>query len=149
MKQNTVTLEELTRFVESFLDSLEPEKNKATLIGLKGNLGAGKTTFTKTLAQLLGIDEPVTSPTFVIQKEYPIQFKGFTSLIHIDAYRLEKGAELEALGFSENLTETTNLIVLEWPENVSDILPKSMTTISFEVAGQETRLITFHDGYKE
>lgn len=96
--------------------------DKATIVGLSGHLGAGKTAFVKLIAKVLGINENVTSPTFVIMKTYNIDPKmGYTNwkkLIHIDAYRLEKPEDLEALNFEELILYKDNLIMIEWPENV-------------------------------
>lgn len=120
----------------------------AILLALSGDLGAGKTTFTKYLAKELGIDENLSSPTFVIMKKYLIKdkklaqidseknnsekpLKKFSNLIHIDAYRIANGLELEKLGFKK-LMETSSLICLEWPEIVADILPSSYISIKFE-----------------
>lgn len=95
---------------------------KACVIFLKGDLGAGKTTFTKNVAEALNIEEEITSPTFVILKRYPITNMGdsfpYTDLIHIDAYRLKSYRELEQIKFSEYLYNPKNLILLEWPEMV-------------------------------
>lgn len=100
----------------------KPLGAKAFVIFLKGDLGAGKTTFTKAFAQALNIEEEITSPTFVILKRYPITNMGdlfpFTDLIHVDAYRLKSFAELQQIKFDEYLYKPTNLILLEWPEMV-------------------------------
>jgi len=106
---------------------------KALVVGLSGHLGAGKTAFVKAVARALGIEESVTSPTFVIMKMYeiggvesgegkiakvdgqPIQWK---KLVHIDIYRLEKKEELVALKLEEIIADKDNLIMIEWPENV-------------------------------
>jgi len=91
----------------------------AFVIGLSGHLGAGKTSFTKLLAKELGITETVTSPTFVIMKIYEISAGTFSfkRLVHIDAYRLEKRGELEALDFERISSDPQNLMIIEWPEN--------------------------------
>ncbi len=95
---------------------------KACVVFLKGDLGAGKTTFTKSVAAALNIEEEITSPTFVILKRYLITNMGdsfpYTNLIHIDAYRLKSYRELEQIKFSEYLYNPKNLILLEWPEMV-------------------------------
>lgn len=109
------------------------------VITLQGELGAGKTTFTKSFAKKLGIGEAVASPTFVILKKYPIPSESeagsfFQNLIHIDAYRLENGAELEKIGFKKFITNSIekNIICIEWPEIVEGVLPKSRIAIKFE-----------------
>ncbi|HEX7724582.1 MAG TPA: tRNA (adenosine(37)-N6)-threonylcarbamoyltransferase complex ATPase subunit type 1 TsaE [Candidatus Paceibacterota bacterium] len=100
----------------------------AFVVGLSGHLGAGKTSFTKLLAQELGITEIVTSPTFVIMKIYDIQAGAkiggvsgtdvsFKRLVHIDAYRLERRAELDGLDFERISSDPHNLVIIEWPEN--------------------------------
>lgn len=111
------------------------KQEQPILITLQGELGAGKTTFTKSLAKKLLISESITSPTFVILKKYPIPTGlFFQNLIHIDAYRLENGAELEKIGLKtlfNNITEK-NIICIEWPEIVDNVLPKNRIAIKFE-----------------
>lgn len=96
------------------------QKIKTNVIGLYGDLGSGKTALTKSIAKTLGVIEEVTSPTFVIAKFYKGKEK---NLIHIDAYRLEHFSELESLGFKEWCADPENLVVIEWPEKVKEILP--------------------------
>ena len=92
----------------------------AALIGLSGHLGAGKTAFVKAVAKELGIQEEITSPTFVIMKLYEIKLKAvpWKKLVHIDAYRLERAEDLEALRFEEIIADKNNLVIVEWPEQV-------------------------------
>lgn len=123
-----------------FLDNLESEKNMATIIGLKGELGSGKTTFVQNLARELGLTELITSPTFVIEKIYRLTGQKFRKLIHIDAYRLEDGGELLKLGFQELAQDSGNLILIEWVERVSDILGETRT-IQFKFINENTRQI--------
>jgi tRNA threonylcarbamoyladenosine biosynthesis protein TsaE len=95
--------------------------DSAFVAGLSGHLGAGKTAFTKAVAAELGIPEVVTSPTFVLMKIYDISGSRetpFRRLVHIDAYRLEKPEELEALKWEQLVADPHNLIMVEWPENV-------------------------------
>lgn len=97
-------------------------RKSAALLLLSGELGAGKTTFAQAVGKSLGVTERMTSPTFVIQKEYQVQSTGknteFKRLIHIDAYRLESFADLELLGWHEFVKDPQTLILLEWPEQV-------------------------------
>ncbi|MDD5318844.1 MAG: tRNA (adenosine(37)-N6)-threonylcarbamoyltransferase complex ATPase subunit type 1 TsaE, partial [Candidatus Pacebacteria bacterium] len=122
-------------------------ENRATLVGFSGVLGSGKTTFSQVIARELGVVDQVTSPTFVIEKKYQILNPKFSThysqLIHIDAYRLEGGAELSKLGFADILADLKNLIILEWPEKVADILPKDMIEVKFEWLDDQIRAITF------
>lgn len=119
---------------------------QATVLGLEGNLGAGKTTFTKACAAKLGVTEAVTSPTFVIMKQYETTHQTFTRLVHIDAYRLEEEAELTVLGWDTLLQTPQTLILLEWPSQVAGVLPAHSHRLNFVVAG-ENRDITFTYGH--
>jgi tRNA threonylcarbamoyl adenosine modification protein YjeE len=133
-----------------FIKELSTNVDRATLVTLSGPLGAGKTTFAQGIAEVLGVKERVTSPTFVIENIYalPAGRQGLTGkpwkrLIHIDAYRLESGAELEHLGWNKIVADKENLIVLEWPERVAEIIPKDALRLQFEMSGDE-RIITRH-----
>ncbi|MBI2482475.1 MAG: tRNA (adenosine(37)-N6)-threonylcarbamoyltransferase complex ATPase subunit type 1 TsaE [Candidatus Vogelbacteria bacterium] len=122
---------------------LKPNEVKATVLFLTGDLGTGKTTFTQSLAKELGIDLPVTSPTFVIQKTYETGHTDWQKLMHIDCYRLEGGADLAKLGFSEWLASPETLMVLEWPERVTDILPPPDLELRFKFIDNQTREINY------
>lgn len=121
-----------------------PGSGSATVIALRGDLGSGKTTFTKALAAAFDIDpETVTSPTFVIQKSFPIELAGpLDNFIHIDAYRLEKPKEIEKLGWRETIANPANLVVIEWPENIGAALPKNATAVMFKSIDEGSREIT-------
>lgn len=120
--------EEAARFARSLVKSEQrlPAGRQATLVTLSGELGAGKTAFVKAVALALGIEDVVTSPTFVLEKIYLLPSEDspskFERLIHIDAYRLLSGSELAALGFDELMRDAGNLVLLEWPEKVADAL---------------------------
>lgn len=94
------------------------EKAGAFVVGLSGHLGAGKTAFVKLVAAELGIQEDVTSPTFVLMKIYGAQRGPWKRLVHIDAYRLERREDLEALRLDPIVADVGNLVMVEWPENV-------------------------------
>ena len=115
------SLEETAGIAKIFLNSLAVE-NKAVAVAFYGNLGAGKTTFIQSLAKEMGIQEPITSPTFVIQKSYPAK-KYFDTLVHIDAYRLDSGEELLKLRLYETLEIPNSIVCVEWPDNVKSALP--------------------------
>lgn len=119
---------------------------EAVVVGLSGHLGSGKTTFVQAVAEALGVKEFITSPTFVIMKMYPVnnaKFPRCKKLIHIDAYRLESGKELEVLDFEKLVSDPGNMILIEWPENVRTGLPENASRIEFEAVGANERKITF------
>ncbi len=123
---------------------LRPKTATATVIGLYGDLGAGKTTFSQGLAGALGVTESVTSPTFVIEKIYKLPTGSFfTHLIHIDCYRLEASNELATLGFKDVLNNPSNLIIIEWPDRVAEIIPADHQRIFFEFIDEHTRRISY------
>ena len=153
MQKEIKTLVELEEETVRFARGLVPSGNQATLVTLSGELGAGKTAFAKAVAHALGIEEVVTSPTFVLEKIYPVRkledshSNGasllFKCLVHIDAYRLEKGADLAPLGFSELMKDSGNLILLEWPEKVRNALPTPTVRISFVANPDGSRTIFY------
>ena len=142
---NTVSksLTETRQIAKDFLNKLEISKDRATLIALEGDLGAGKTSFVQQIGQILGINDYINSPTFVIEKVYPINFHHFRKLIHIDAYRLEKDSELLHLGWEEILKNPENLVLIEWPENVSSIIPPLAKRVKFKFIDDSTREISY------
>ena len=151
MEKTIRTLAELRRETAHFVASLAPSFERATLVTLGGELGAGKTAFIKEIAKVLGVEETVTSPTFVLEKIYQLPLdsargenaRAFSRLVHIDAYRLEKGSDLAALGFGELMRDPGNLIALEWPERVADALPEPSVRISLIVNDDGSRTVSY------
>lgn len=142
--------EEAARLALDRITTGKYSKDKALVIGLVGDLGSGKTTFVKSIAKLLEIKKVITSPTFVLQKSYSIPEKftkqlGYNTFVHIDAYRLESGKELKSIGWDELVLNKNNLILLEWPERVEDILDGDVVYISFEFIDEKTRKITWKE----
>ena len=137
------TLEELETEVKRFVGTLAPNGANATLVTLMGELGAGKTAFVKAVAKVLGVEEVVTSPTFVLEKIYLLSNQSFKRLVNIDAYRLERGADMAPLGFDELMKDSSNLILLEWPEKISGALPVPAVRISFVANHDGSRLISY------
>lgn len=122
-------------------DIEETESSGATVVGLYGDLGAGKTTFMQFLGGALGMKEKILSPTFVIQKIYKIDHEKFDHLIHIDAYRLDSPKELENLGWAEILENPKNIICIEWADKVENILPEKTLRLRFTHHDRESRII--------
>ncbi|OGG40849.1 tRNA (adenosine(37)-N6)-threonylcarbamoyltransferase complex ATPase subunit type 1 TsaE [Candidatus Kaiserbacteria bacterium GWA2_50_9] len=139
------SLEELDAEAARFMSSLSPSSQGATLVTLSGELGAGKTAFTKAVAKALGVDETVTSPTFVLEKIYKLGSRAskFERLVHIDAYRLEKGSDLAPLGFDELMKDSGNLVMLEWPEKVEEALPTPAIKISLAILPDGSHTISY------
>lgn len=145
MKRASKNLRDTKRAAEDLVSSLAGGKrpSAATIIGLSGDLGAGKTTFAQFVASRLGAKGKVTSPTFILMRRYPLAAPPFQTLYHIDAYRLKSGAELARLGFRALAADAGNLILIEWPEHVEEILPPGYQRVRFAFSGEAAREIEF------
>ena len=108
------------------------------VVVLSGDLGAGKTTFAQGVAAALGVDGPVTSPTFTIVHEYDARIP----LAHVDVYRLDSLGELHDLGFEE-IVDDVRVTLVEWGDMVAPALPSERLTVRLELAvGDDERFIT-------
>lgn len=112
-----------------------------TVIAYLGDLGAGKTAFTRGLARGLGITDPVTSPTYTIVNEY---LSGRLPLFHFDMYRLSSADDLFDIGWEDYL-ERGGVCAVEWSENVAEAMEGAMT-VTIEKTGDESRRITLEGG---
>ena len=115
--------------------NIESEKFENMVICLDGELGSGKTVFTKGFANALGIDESVTSPTFNIIKEY---LNGEMQLYHMDVYRLD--GNTDGLGIEEYFTKG-GITIIEWAKTIGDILPEERLEIKFKIIDENKRAI--------
>ncbi len=126
--EKTYAEEDTTAIAQEVLSWLSPSETGATVLALQGDLGAGKTTLTKTIAKLLEVQETVVSPTFVIAKFYePLRnaqgLRPFERIAHLDAYRIESIDELIPLGWEKIIQEPHTLVIVEWPERIAEALP--------------------------
>ena len=112
-----------------------------TGLAYRGDLGAGKTAFTRGLARGLGCNELVTSPTYTIVNEY---LGGRLPLFHFDMYRLRSSEDLWDIGWEDYL-ERGGICAVEWSENVADALEDALT-ITIEKLGETSRRITLEGG---
>ncbi|MDO8625837.1 MAG: tRNA (adenosine(37)-N6)-threonylcarbamoyltransferase complex ATPase subunit type 1 TsaE [Candidatus Magasanikbacteria bacterium] len=105
------------------------------IVALYGELGTGKTVFTKGLAAGLGVKEEITSPTFTLMNIYKIQSPGskVQSLVHVDTYRLKNEAELIGIGAEDYIGAPGTITVIEWPEKITSLLKlKTVINIHFK-----------------
>ena len=122
---------------EALGEKLEP----GTVIAYRGDLGAGKTAFTRGLARGLGCTEQVTSPTYTIVNEY---LSGRIPLFHFDMYRLGSAEELWDIGWEDYLLRG-GVCAVEWSENVAEAMEDALL-VTIEKTGEETRKITLEGG---
>jgi len=111
------------------------KQKKALVLALTGDLGSGKTTFVQGFLKSLGVRKRITSPSFVLIKNYELRIKncrGYKRAYHIDCYRIRKPKELLNLGLKEILKNPQNIVLIEWAERIKRILPKSTVWLKFK-----------------
>lgn len=132
----------LIPFAEKILKEIKPGTESATVVCLYGDLGAGKTTLVQACAKVLGVKDTVTSPTFVILKEYEANNESFDTMVHIDAYRLEEGKEeLVKLSWESYVSNPKSIIFLEWPQMVEGINMPHSYSIHIDINEDQSRTL--------
>jgi tRNA threonylcarbamoyladenosine biosynthesis protein TsaE len=144
-------LENTRLFAKDFVQKVVIQSGGAFVVGLYGELGSGKTTFMKYIAEFLGVKNEIQSPTFVIEKIYKLpdfnsfdDRNAFKHLIHIDTYRIENESEMITLGWKEIVQEKENIIFVEWPERIMSIMPGHIK-IKFSHISENERGIVIED----
>lgn len=132
MVKITKSREETIKFAEEYGKTLRG----GDVLLLDGEMGAGKTVFTKGIALALGINEEITSPTYAYLNDYD------GKLYHYDCYRLSSGEDAEALGLTEYFYGN-GVCVVEWSENIADVLPDNCKRVKIEKIDLNTRKITY------
>lgn len=129
--------QEMVEYGKELAKKLKAEDfDGAKVIELIGDVGVGKTTFTRGLAEGLGVSEAVTSPSFTVSKVYALPDGG--RLVHYDFYRLSEPG-LMAEDLAENLADVRNVVVVEWGESVVDLLPEKHIKVEIKYNDEETR----------
>lgn len=115
------------------------------VIALSGGLGAGKTTFTRALCAMLGVEDTVSSPTFSLINEY--RFRDATGkeqvLFHADCYRLHDEEEAIQAGIEDMLQQANASCIIEWPERIRGVLPVSTLWVDFMLLDEEQRQLSY------
>lgn len=152
-KYTTNSLQQTIKLGKKFVNKLN-----TNIIGLIGELGSGKTAFTKGVGQYLQINN-ITSPSFVIMKVYKLKNKKYNNLVHVDCYRLKNYESLIDIGLEECLpahhslrhqtlaggNDKKNLIIIEWADKIRSSLPKHTKYIKFKLGKNENqRIIKFY-----
>lgn len=132
MVKITKSREETIKFAEEYGKTLRG----GDVLLLDGEMGAGKTVFTKGIALALGINAEITSPTYAYLNDYD------GKLYHYDCYRLSSGEDAEALGLTEYFYGN-GVCVVEWSENIADVLPDNCKRVQIEKIDLNTRKITY------
>jgi len=139
---HSLAIKDLSRIDEvakQFLSETEGHR----LLAFYAPMGAGKTTFTTAICRVLGVgSDAVSSPTFSIVNEY--RAADGSSVFHFDFYRIEKIAEALDIGFFDYI-DSGCLCIMEWPENIEEILPEETLRIGISVAPDGTRILSWKD----
>ena len=114
-------------------------RGTATIIALEGELGAGKTTFVQGFIRALGVTESVRSPTFLLMKTYAIKNR---MLYHIDCYRVRDSQDLVNLEIKSIFGDPQNIVLIEWPERIADIIPEQKITVHLDHVDATVRQIS-------
>ena len=137
----TIFLSKSEKDTQEFAKGLASSLKAGNVIAFEGGLGAGKTAFTRGLAEGLGCTDSVSSPTFSIVNEYD----GKIPLFHFDMYRIETLGELYSIGFFEYL-ERGGICAIEWSENIYSALPDDAIFVNIERTSENERTITVTEG---
>lgn len=125
------SLKEMELFARTVAQSLRGGE----VLALTGELGAGKTAFTKALAKALGVKGIVQSPTFLVMKCYPLKpgaaGRMLRTICHVDAYRVKDERELSVIGLQENMADPQTVTVIEWADLVKGLIPARATWMEF------------------
>ena len=142
MEFESNSYEETQKFAEKFSKTLKA----GDVLCMYGDLGVGKTAFVQGLAKGLGIDEPITSPTFTIVNEYsgrlPLYHEGRLPLYHFDVYRIADVSEMDEIGYEEYVYGD-GVSVIEWPQLIDDILPEKRYDVTI------SKDYSRHDNYRK
>ena len=145
-KKITINSRQTKRVGSSLAKEILKFKNHkgAVVLALKGELGAGKTTFLQGFAKGLGVKEKVLSPTFIIIKKFKLKKANFKHFFHIDCYRIEKPEELLEIGFKEIIANPKHIVSVEWADKIKNVLakqPNNVIWLNFKIIGKNKREI--------
>jgi tRNA threonylcarbamoyladenosine biosynthesis protein TsaE len=131
---------ELSDYAGVFAQKLRAERHYPLLIGLRGELGSGKTTWARALLRGLGFTGRVPSPTYTLLEQYSL---GALHVIHVDLYRLKSEDELANLGLRDWLAEDCTWTLVEWPERAPKLEARCDLILDFQFSGATMRRVTF------
>ncbi|HWA32154.1 MAG TPA: tRNA (adenosine(37)-N6)-threonylcarbamoyltransferase complex ATPase subunit type 1 TsaE [Candidatus Paceibacterota bacterium] len=132
------------KLAKSFLlEILRGKSPRAVVVGLYGELGAGKTAFVQSIVRELGVKRRVPSPTFVIIRKYGVRSPRHRFLFHLDAYRLKSAKEIKRLGWQEIISSPEHLVFVEWPEKIRAAMPRGHRKVHIEHRRDGSRKFRF------
>ncbi len=129
------SLSDLPEVASAIIDSL----NGRNIVAFRGEMGAGKTTLINEICNALGVKDTVTSPTFALVNEY--RDRDNNPIFHFDFYRINKIEEAFDLGYEEYF-DSGHLCLIEWPEQIEQLLPANVMTVGIEIIDKDSRKFT-------
>lgn len=124
---------------EKIAQNLLSNLGDKSILALSGSLGAGKTTFVKFLAAVLGVKENITSPTFVLLKVYELEKQFYKKFVHVDCYRLDGNEDLADIGLQDYVSDSSNLVLIEWADKISNLPLDKVLHVKIEILGETSR----------
>lgn len=124
---------------EKIAQNLLSNLGDKSILALSGSLGAGKTTFVKFLAAVLGVKENITSPTFVLLKVYELEKQFYKKFVHVDCYRLDGNEDLADIGLQDYVSDSSNLVLIEWADKISNLPLDKVLQIKIEILRETSR----------
>jgi tRNA threonylcarbamoyladenosine biosynthesis protein TsaE len=123
---------------EKLAKTLSRKRHRGALVlALKGDLGAGKTTFVQGFFKGLGLKKRAISPTFIIMRRHALRSGKFTNIFHLDAYRLKNAKAFKALGLQNIFMDSKNVVLIEWADRAKKIFPKDAYWLEFKHGKKE------------
>ena len=116
-------------------------QNRATVVGLSGELGSGKTTFIQGFFRGMGLRKRALSPTFILMRRVELKNRKFKNLFHIDAYRMKNSREIVQLGLDKITKNPQNIVLIEWADTLKRMLPRNTIWVNFKHGKKERERI--------
>jgi tRNA threonylcarbamoyladenosine biosynthesis protein TsaE len=128
------SLKEMKAFAGWMADKIKkaPKEKRALVLALSGDLGSGKTTFAQYFLRALGVNKRITSPSFTLMKNYGLKIKNYKKAYHLDCYRISRPKDFKAFDLRDIFKNPENIVLIEWPERIKNILPKDAVWLDFE-----------------
>lgn len=131
--------------VEKIWRNIEKYAQRGVCVGLSGDLGSGKTTFVRGLAESMGVKDAVSSPTFALAKQYKTERSDLPVLQHIDLYRIENASSSDIHEIADLLNNDNALTFIEWPEKIKEVMQRLDLMIAITPVSNHARKVEIYE----